>query len=116
MNPAILYCNDLFFSSKVEHAGLLLGREVVVAPTFEAAEQAITAHGDQPLLMLVDLEQAAEDLEALTAAVRSVASEANLIGYAGHLRTDLFELAHSLGFSKALTRGEFDQQLKTLLS
>lgn len=120
MQPALLLCDDLFFSSKVESAGQTVGREVVVAVSLNQLHESIRALAAQNtetrITLIVDLEGAADQLSAIQSTLEEIAPEPRCIGYAGHRRTDLMQAARDAGFQVVLTRGQFDEQLTGLLA
>ncbi len=102
---------DLMFGSKIDAAAKSAGIELAWAPrgapwSAAAVERKVTA-------VLVDLGDpgALEEARALLAA----APATRVVGFLGHLRTDLMEEAHTAGLAEVLTRGQLAASLGDVL-
>ena len=103
---------DLLFRSKIDAAARRLGIEVAFAPRNTPLSAAATA-GRPPALVLADLGEpgAMDELRA----IRSQLPGVRLVGYLGHLRTELRDEALGLGVEKVLTRGQLAASLDDVL-
>jgi len=102
---------DLLFRSKIDAAAQRLGVEVVFAPRGTPLSEA--ARGRPFALVLVDLGEAGAMDELRT--IRSELPEVCVVGYLGHLRTDLRDEALGLGVEEVLTRGQLAASLDDVL-
>lgn len=107
----LVMVRDLLFGSKIDAAAKRTG--VPVAWVGRGSTLAETAREQRPHSVLVDLGEprALEDVRAL----RSDLPDVRVIGFVGHLRTDLIEEARSLGVIDVLTRGQLSASLDDVL-
>ena len=101
---------DLLFRSKIQAAAARLAVPVRFAPRGASLEDAVRESGAQTLL--VDLAQP-EVLDAVRAAKR--AAPLRVVGWLGHLETQLMADAAASGVDEVLTRGQFASRLDDLL-
>ena len=103
---------DLLFRSRIDAAARRLGVEVAFAP--RGAPLAAAVRERAPALLLADLGEAGA-LDAL----REVLAERPgtcVVGYLGHLRTDLRDAARALGVEEVLTRGQLAARLDEVVA
>jgi DNA-binding NarL/FixJ family response regulator len=102
---------DLFFGSKIDAAAKQLGVEVVWAP--RNVPLSIVVLERRPALILADLGEPGmmEELRSIRARVPAT----RVIGFLGHLRTDLIDEARSIGIEEVLTRGQLAASLEEVL-
>ncbi len=101
---------DLMFRSKIQEAAGRLGVALRFAPRDGPLEQAVRDAGAGTLL--VDLTQPGV-LAEVTAAKR--AAPVHVVGFLGHLQTDLMEEASAAGVDEVLPRGELVKRLDAVL-
>jgi len=103
---------DLLFRSKIDAAARRLGVEIAFVPR-EVPLSAV-ARGRTPALVLADLGEAGVlgELRRLLAEQPAV----RVVGFLGHLRTDLRDEAHGMGIEEVLTRGQLASSLDEVLS
>jgi DNA-binding NarL/FixJ family response regulator len=101
---------ELFFRSKVSAAAERLGVAVKLVPLTATLEQAVREAGGG--LVLVDLNQPGI-LEEIRAAKR--AAPVRVVGFLGHLQTDLMSEASAAGVDEVLARGELTRRLDGIL-
>ncbi|HEX7622045.1 MAG TPA: hypothetical protein VF400_00630 [Anaeromyxobacteraceae bacterium] len=102
---------DLLFRSKIEAAARRLGVELAFAP--RDAPLSAAARGRPPALVLADLGEAGA-MDELRA-IRSELPGVRIVGYLGHLRTELRDEALGLGVEDVLTRGQLAASLDDVL-
>lgn len=103
----IVLTGDLFFGSQLQGKLQQAGRAARIVSSnqgFQAACESTTLAG-----AVVDLETTQLDLAEIAALLKS--REAFAIGYAPHVKAELFERAREAGFDKLLSRGAIAQQL-----
>lgn len=103
---------DLLFRSKIEAAARRLGVDVAFAP--RGAPLAAAVRDRAPALVLADLGEAGA-LDELRA-VLAERPATRIVGYLGHLRTDLRDEARGMGVEEVLTRGQLAASLDEVLS
>lgn len=108
--PVILAVRDLVFRSKILAAAERLGTDVRIAPRGTPLDQAARDHG--PGTLVVDLGEAGV-VEQVAAAKGAGATR--VIGFLGHLQSDLMEASARAGVDEVLTRGQFVQRLDDIL-
>ncbi|GEJ57293.1 hypothetical protein [Anaeromyxobacter diazotrophicus] len=103
---------DLLFRSKIDAAARRLGVEVAFAP--RGVPLAAAARERAPALVLADLGEpgALQELRTLLAERPG----ARVVGFLGHLRTDLRDEARGAGVEEVLTRGQLASSLDEVLS
>jgi hypothetical protein len=106
----IVAVRDLLFRSKIHAAAERLGVEVRLAPRGTPLAQATRDLG--PGTLLADLGEPGIIDEVAGA---RQAGATRVIGFLGHLRTDLMEAAAAAGVDEVLTRGQFVQRLDDIL-
>ncbi len=102
---------DLMFSSKIDAAARRVGAQVAWAPRGVPLAAAVVDRN--PGAVVADLGEPGA-LEALRE-VRSVRPAVRIIGFTGHLRTDLLNEARALGIEEVLTRGQLSASLDDVL-
>ncbi len=102
---------DLLFGSKIDAAAKRLGVEITWAP--RNVPLSIVAQERRPSLILADLGEAGvmSELRAIRARVPAT----RVIGFLGHLSTDLMDEARLSGVEEVLTRGQFAASLDDVL-
>ena len=102
---------DLLFGSKIDAAAKRLGVEVAWAP--RNVPLSLVALERRPPLILADLGESGmmEELRAIRARMPTT----RVIGFLGHLRTDLMDEARSIGVEEVLTRGQLAASLDDVL-
>ncbi len=102
---------DLLFGSKIDAAAKRLGVEVSWAPRGVSLSQ--VAAERHPPAILADLGE-----PGALAELRSVLSAApgtHVVGFLGHLQTELMDEARSAGVAEVLTRGQLAAGLDDVL-
>jgi hypothetical protein len=102
---------DLLFRSKIDAAARRLGVELAFAPRDTPLSAA--ARGRPPALVLADLGEAGA-MDELRA-IRSELPGVRIVGYLGHLRTELRDEALGFGVEEVLTRGQLAASLDDVL-
>jgi DNA-binding NarL/FixJ family response regulator len=102
---------DLLFGSKIDAAAKRLGVAVSWAPRGVPLSQ--VAAERKPRAVLADLGEPGALAELRT--LLSAAPETHVVGYLGHLQTDLMEQARSAGVAEVLTRGQLAASLDAVL-
>jgi len=108
--PVIVAVRDLVFRSKIFAAAERLGADVRLAPRGTPLAEAVRRLG--PGTVLADLSESgvvAEVPAARQAGARKV------IGFLGHLQTELMAEASAAGVDEVLTRGQLVQRLDGIL-
>ena len=108
--PVILAVRDLVFRSKILAAAERLGADVRIAPRGTPLDEAARAHG--PGTLVVDLSEAGV-VEQVAGAKGAGATR--VVGFLGHLQTDLMEASRRAGVDEVLSRGQFVQRLDDIL-
>ena len=108
--PVILAVRDLVFRSKILAAAERLGAEVKIAPRGTPLERAARDLG--PGTLILDLGEPGV-VEQVPAAKGAGATR--VVGFLGHLQTDLMEASQRAGVDEVLTRGQFVQRLDDIL-
>ena len=103
---------DLMFGSKIDAAAKRLGVEVVWAPRGVPLSQ--VAAERNPAVVLADLGERGvlDELRAVLAR----APATHVVGYLGHLETELMDAARGAGVAEVLTRGQLAASLDAVLS
>ncbi|HEX9288600.1 MAG TPA: hypothetical protein VF904_03665 [Anaeromyxobacteraceae bacterium] len=102
---------DLLFGSKIDAAAKRLGVEVVFAP--RNMPLSAFAQERRPQMILADLGE--PGFMAELRAILGHAPATRVVGFLGHLRTDLMDEARSLGVEEVLTRGQLAASLDDVL-
>ncbi len=102
---------DLLFGSKIDAAAKRLGVEIAWAP--RNVPLSLVAFERRPPLILADLGEAGVMRELRAIRARSPATR--VIGFLGHLQTDLMDEARSIGVEEVLTRGQLSASLDDVL-
>jgi hypothetical protein len=102
---------DLLFGSKIDAAAKRLGVKIAWAP--RNVPLSLVALERKPSLILADLGEAGvmDELRAVRARIPAT----RVIGFLGHLRTDLMDEARSIGVEEVLTRGQLASSLDDVL-
>jgi len=102
---------DLLFGSKIDAAAKRLAVEVVFAP--RNVPLSAFAQERRPAVILADLGETGAMAELR--AILGQAPATRIVGFLGHLRTDLMDEARSLGVEEVLTRGQLAASLDDVL-
>ncbi len=107
----LVLVRDLLFGSKIDAAAKRTGIAVAWTPRGTTLTEA--AREVRPVGVLVDLGEARvlEELRSLL----SERPEVKVVGFVGHLRTDLIDEARALGVAEVLTRGQLNASLDDVL-
>jgi hypothetical protein len=108
--PVLLAVRDLLFRSKIQSAADRLGVPLRLAPRGAPLSDAARALGEGTIL--ADLGEPGM-LEALREA--KAVAPVRVVGFLGHLQTDLARAAAEAGVDEVLSRGEVVQRLDELL-
>ena len=103
---------DLLFGSKIDAAAKRLGVEIAWAPRGSPLSQ--VAAERKPSVVLADLGERGA-LDELRIILRQ-APATHVVGFLGHLETDLMEAARGAGIAEVLTRGQLAASLDAVLS
>jgi DNA-binding NarL/FixJ family response regulator len=109
--PILVAVRDLVFRSRIQAAAERLGIPLRLAPRDAPLADAARALGAG--IVLADLGEPGM-LDALRA-VRA-AAPVRIVGFLGHLQTDLARAATEAGVDEVLSRGELVQRLDALLA
>ncbi len=107
----LLAVRDLMFRSKIQAAAERLGIPLRLAPRGVPLADAVRELGGG-LLVLADLGEPGM-LEALRSA--KTAAPVRIVGFLGHLQTDLARAAAEAGVDEVLSRGQLVQRIDDLL-
>ena len=102
---------DLVFGSKIDAAAKRLGVEVTWAP--RNVPLSIVALERRPALILADLGE--PSVMGELRAIRARVPTTRVIGFLGHLRSDLMDEARLIGIEEVLTRGQLAASLDDVL-
>lgn len=108
--------DDLLFAAKISQTARNTGVDVIISRSLADAIRHARKHSLR--LMIVDLNSVrCEPISLLTLMkkddeLRSVPT----LGFASHVRTDLFEAAKDAGCDRVLARSAFSEQLPLILS
>jgi len=108
--PLIVAVRDLVFRSKIFAAAERVGAEVRLAPRGTPLPEAVRALG--PGTVLADLSEPGVVAEVPAA---RLAGATRVIGFLGHLQTELMAQAAAAGVDEVLTRGQLVQRLDGIL-
>jgi CheY-like chemotaxis protein len=111
--PALAYCPDLLFTSKITDTGRHLGIKVEVANSIAQLEERATAI--QPSLVLIDLGSNGVDYAGSIRRLRKASPNTVLIAYGSHVDKQLREQAKDSGCHEVYVRSEFVKVLPDLL-
>lgn len=106
----LIAVRDLAFRSKIQAAAERLGVPFRFAPRSGPLEQAVREAGAGTLI--VDLTQPGVIDEVRVA---SRAGAMRVVGFLGHLQTELMDEAAAAGVDEVLTRGQFVNRIDDLL-
>jgi len=104
---------DLFFRSKIEAVASPMGAKIEFASSLDAARTKLA--GDHPSIVFVDLSDASFPADSTAAAVRELAPDAKLVGFASHVDMKALRGAREAGFNLTLSRSEFTARLADLI-
>ena len=102
---------DLLFASKIDSAAKRLGVSLAWAPRQVALSSA--AEERRPQAILADLSEVGAMAELRT--IRQRLPLTRVIGFLGHLQSDLIDEARSMGIEEVLTRGQLAASLDDVL-
>jgi len=108
--PVILAVRDLVFRSKILAAAERLGANVKIAPRGTPLDQAAREMGPGTLILDLGEPGVVEQVQAAKGA-----GATRVVGFLGHLQTDLMEASQRAGVDEVLTRGQFVQRLDDIL-
>lgn len=108
--PVLVAVRDLVFRSKIQAAAERLGVELRLAPRGAPLADAARALGEGTVI--ADLGEPGA-LDAIRAA--KGASRVRVVGFLGHLETELARAASEAGVDEVLSRGQFVQRLDDVL-
>ncbi len=111
--PALAYCSDLLFTSKITDTGRHLGIKVEVANSITQLEARASAI--QPALVFIDLGSNGVDYASSIRRLRNALPDTVLIAYGSHVDKQLREQAQSAGCHEVYVRSEFVKVLPDLL-
>jgi DNA-binding NarL/FixJ family response regulator len=102
---------DLLFASKIDAAAKRLGVDVAWAA--RGAPLSRSAADRQPSVVLADLGERGvlDELRAILAA----RPETEIVGFLGHLETNVMDEARAIGVAEVLTRGQLAASLDEVL-
>ena len=108
--PVILAVRDLVFRSKILAAAERLGANVKIAPRGTPLDQAAREMGPGTLILDLGEPGVVEQVQAAKGA-----GATRVVGFLGHLQTDLMAASQRAGVDEVLTRGQFVQRLDDIL-
>jgi HAD superfamily hydrolase (TIGR01509 family) len=111
--PALAYCPDLLFTSKITDTGRHLGIKVEVANSITQLEERASAV--QPALILIDLGSNGVDYAGSIRRLRNALPNTVLIAYGSHIDKQIREQAKNSGCHEVYVRSEFVKALPDLL-
>ncbi|HUO05954.1 MAG TPA: hypothetical protein VMU16_12225 [Candidatus Binataceae bacterium] len=104
---------DLFFRSKLDAVASAVGAEIAYASSLDsAAKQCETI---KPVVVFADLSDATFPAADTVAAIRAIAPDARLVGFASHVDLKPLKAGREAGFDLTLSRSEFTARLAELL-
>jgi hypothetical protein len=104
--PVVVWISDLFFRARIESTARALGIPLFCGPGGALPPDGAFAG------CLIDLESAGE---GAFARLPEVAAAHHTVGFASHVRTELFERAAAAGCGEVLPRSRFVGELPALL-
>jgi CheY-like chemotaxis protein len=111
--PALAYCPDLLFTSKITDTGRHLGIKVEVVDSATQLEERASAI--LPTLILIDLGSNGVDYAGSIRRLRNSLPDTVLIAYGSHVDKQLREQAKNAGCHEVYARSEFVKVLPDLL-
>lgn len=108
--PILVAVRDLMFRSKILAAAERLGIPVKLAPRGAPLADAARELGGGTILVDLNEPGVIEQIGGARAA-----AGARVVGFLGHLQTDLMETAAAAGVDEVLTRGQLVQRLDDVL-
>ena len=107
---------DLMMTSNAEsHAR----EHNVILKTSGTVEKALNAiQEERPHLLLVDLQTPGLDVVQLGEEIRGLSDSVTplTVAYAQHVNVELLETAKNAGFDQVITRGQFNSQIRQIIS
>lgn len=101
---------DLVFRSKIHAAAERLGVPILLAPRFTPLSEAARGLGEGTVLADLSEPGVLDEVRAAKAA-----GGIRVVGFLGHLETDLARAASEAGVDEVLSRGQFVQRLEEIL-
>jgi len=112
--PVIFLSTDLIFSSRVAGAARNAQVDLTSASSVEAAVARLTI--EPASLVILDLTLSKLNVADAVSRLKQTSNEqAVLIAYAPHVHADVLKSAKEAGCDQVLTRGQFDQQIESIL-
>jgi len=108
--PVLVAVRDLVFRSRIQAAAERLGVPVRLAPRLTPLSEAVRDLGEGTVL--ADLAEPGVLAEVRAA---KAAGGIRIVGFLGHLETDLARAASEAGVDEVLSRGQFVQRLEEIL-
>ncbi len=108
--PILVAVRDLMFRSKIQAAADRLGVPLQLAPRGAPLADAARDLGGGTILVDLNEPGAVDQIGAAKAA-----SGARVVGFLGHLQTELIEAAEAAGADEVMTRGQFVNRLDDVL-
>jgi CheY-like chemotaxis protein len=107
--------SDLMFTVKIQDAAKRAGTDVVFVTS---QQNAITQARENPVLIVLDLNDAAIDPLDLIRKLKQEETTAKiqLLGFVSHVQTDLIQAARDNGCDRVMARSAFSQNLPAILA
>lgn len=110
---ALFVSGDLMFGSQLSFAAQRVGVRLLTAANLAALPDKLA--GETPRLALVDLHAAGADLAEIVGLLKRLQPPPTVIAFGPHVQESLLAQAQSLGCDRVLTRGQFHQQMNSIL-
>ena len=116
MTTVVAFVDDLFFQAKLLETARQVGVDLRAVSSADALSYAMDkAAGQQPALVLMDLNARADAVGALEM-LRATENAAPVIGFFSHVQTELAERALAAGCREVMPRSKFTRDLAAILS
>lgn len=103
---------DMLFGSKIDSSAKRVGLEIQWSPRFEKLSEVAQARKPDTIIAALDEAGTLDELKI----VKESLPEVRLIGFAGHVMTDLLAQARELGMDEVFTKGQFAVILDKVLT
>ncbi len=112
MADVIALVDDLFFQAKILETARKVGVTVKTAAT---SDELLAATGENPALLLVDLNARHGALDALER-LHAAGNRLPVIAFFSHVQTEVAERARAAGCQQVMPRSKFTQNLPAILA
>ena len=120
MSKILVVMSDIFFSAKINDAAKKLGATITVVQNEAKVTERLDAqqHGDQPVMLIMDLNCATVDPIRLISEIKANPATKSIpvVGFVSHVQTELRQKAAEAGCDVVVPRSVFAQDLPAILA